>query len=625
MKVQVVKGQIVRITLSCTTTTKAARVEYLVRDLPTLGVVGTLLPAPEDRTKATIIYQSASQSEGKVDMFSFYARYNGGDYSAPAQVIIELIEPEARIETPSTVGFGNLILGDETDREILLKNTGNIEYRKQIQLPPPLALIEPDDGNVSIPAGGSKILKIRYRPEQVGIFKTNYIFQDKPGITFIGNAFAPFATSTKKISLLWDERKRNRQGQLQVTNKAKTPISIKINSPARTRAITENVTPNSPLILAPGKSTLVAIALPKEDVQSFKGNLEISSDHYTQTILLESSPTPPFLQIELPDPSRDHIDFGTAAPGEQISRTFMIKNTGGTGSLIGLGALPPFQLAKNVSGAQGDTYSLSPESSAAFIVKFNAPPKQFGNYSDSLEISSNVGALRIPLTAVVNNPNPMAGQIPIPPPIKKTPEQKLIAAAAENALPTPSRLPPTQDPKEIDYFRSPSGFHTRDYVGRNYLDSIPAPTKFRLIKARHHGMTLAWELPSANHTVFEIEMRRMLVNQSTHEIESAWVPFHEVDFKRSDGMMRATITGLTPSTVYEFRVLTTGTGGYFSKPSEAFQVSTKRRIDLRWLNKWVYFLIVVAIVVLLNWYWNKNGGCFPMPTYWPRTIPWPFD
>jgi len=623
MRVQVVKGQTVRITLSCTTISKAARVEYQVRDFPTLGVVGKLIPTPEDRTKATIIYQPARQSEGKIDMFSFYARYHGGHFSAPAQVIIELSEPEAKIESPASIDFGSLILGDEATLKVLLKNTGNIEFRRQIQLPSPLELIEPIDGKLAIPAGKSVILKIRYRPEQIGAFTTNVTFQGKPGTTFIGNASAPFVISTKKLTLLWNKQTHNRQGELQVTNKAHTPISLKIRPPLRTQYLTENPLYNDPLVLPPGKSSPILIALPKEDVQSFKGTLEISTAHYLQKVSLDSSPTPPLLTIELPDPALDHINFGTSMPGDAISRTFMIKNTGGTASILGMGTLAPFQLTQGPDSDRANTYSVSPESSAAFTVNFIAPPKLFGNYSDSLEISTDVGAISIPLAAVVNNPDPMAGQTPLPPPIKKIANDQ--DSPENTALPAPSPLPPPANPEEGNNHLSPTGFYTRDYVTRKYSDNIPTATGFMLHKAGPHDLTLAWKLPSPEHIVFEMEMRRMLINQKTFGIESVWVPFHDVEFHRSGEMIYASIDGLTPASIYEFRVLTAGTGGYFSQPSVPFGTWTQAPRNYLWF-KWLLFILgLLAIGLLFRRYWNKHDGSIPMPTYWPRTIPWPFE
>ncbi len=624
MRVQVVKGQTVRITLSCTTISKAARVEYLVRDFPTLGVIGTLIPTPEDRTKATIIYQSARQNKGKVDMFSFYARYHGGHFSAPAQVIIELSDPEAKIETPASIDFGNLTLGDEAVRKVLLKNAGNIEFRRQIQLPRPLDLIEPADGKLAIPAGESVILKIRYRPDQLGAFTTNVLFQEKAGTTFIGNASAPFVVSTKKLTLHWDERMHNRQGELQITNKANVPISIKVRPPLRTQYLADNSLHNKPLTLLPGKSKPILIALPKEDVKSFKGTLLISTDQYQQKVSLESSPTPPLLKIELPDPSIDHIDFGTALPGDTVSRTFMIRNTGGTASIMGIGALPPFQIIQSPDATRSNTYSVGPESSAAFTVNFIAPPKSFGNYSDNLYVNSNIGAINIPLTALINNPNPMAGQTPLPPQIKKTGENP-GDSSTNFPLPPPSPLPPLPDPESNNNHLSPTGFYTRDYIARKYSDNIPTPSEFNLHKAGRHELTLTWKIPDLEHTVFEIEMRQMLLNQKTFGIESVWIPFHDVEFRRSKGMVYASIEGLNPATIYEFRVLTAGTGGYFSQPSTAFGAWTQAPYDYSWL-KWTLFILILFVIgQLLRLYWNKHDGSIPMPTYWPRTIPWPFE
>lgn len=628
MRIQVVKGQTVRIALSSITTNKATPVEYVIRDFPQLGVLGIPQPTPEDRTLSTIIYQSASQSKGQLDVFSFSSRYFKGYYSAPVQVVIELVEPRPQIECPASIDFGSMILGSESTREILLKNSGNIEFRKHIQLPPPLELIEPTDGKVSIMPGNSAILKIRCRPEKVDRFMLPFTFQEKALTTFTGNAYAPFALSTKKLNLRWNEKEQNRQGQVQISNKASAAISIKVRPPIRSQYLNPNQDApliDSPLIIPPGESRAVLIALPREDVQDFNGTLKINTHHYSQDVLIEADASPARIQIELPDPSLKRIDFGAANPGETISRTFMVKNLGGTGSVISLGILPPFRIVKNQAG--GQTYSVGPESSAIFTVDFIAPAQQFGLYSDMLKLKSDVNAFSIQLTALVHAPNPTESQPTLSPRLKNPPKSTSASAASEanQALPALAALPPLPDPKNGEDHRSPTGFYTRDSISREYSNSIPIPADFVLHKASRDHLTLAWKLPAPDQIVFEIEMRQMLINQSNYGIESVWVPFHEIDFERHDGMIYASIKGLHPGAIYEFRVLTVGTGGKFSHPSQAFAVRTLPPRNYSWI-KWLFWMLALAsTTLLLRRYWKKNDDSFPMPTYWPRTIPWPFE
>ncbi len=623
MRIQVVKGQTVRIALSSTTKSKAAAVEYVIRDFPVLGVLGTPQAAPEDRTLSTIIYQAASQSKGQLDMFSFSSRYPGGYYSAPVRVIIELSEPKAQIEVPASIDFGNVTLGDKTTREILLKNKGNIEYQKHVQLPSPFELTEPANGKLSILPGNSTILKISYRPEKVGNSNSHFAFQEKSVTTFIGNAFAPFVTTPPKLKLQWNKKNQNRLGQVQIKNQANSSISLRIRPPIRSQYLGDHSLTDSPLTIPPGESRTVTIALPREDVQGFKGSLKISTNQYVQDIPIEASASPSHIQVELPDPSLKRIDFGAANPGETISRTFMLKNLGGSGTVIGLGILPPFRIAKNQDGSQPTTYSVGPQSSAIFTINFVAPAKQFGLYSDVIEVATDVNTFSIPLTALVRDPNPTSGQTPLPPHLRN-PQQK-PPSPADQPLPTPAALPPLPNPEKGEDPRSPTGFYTRDFVIRKYSGSIPRASGFILHKPGRHELTLAWKLPSPDQVVFEMEMRQMLINQSNYAIESVWVPFHNIDFNRTDKMMYATVKGLQPAAIYEFRVLTVGTGGKFSLPSQPFGVQTLAPPDYRWL-KWLFWILILStIALLLRRYWNKHDGSIPMPTYWPRHIHWPFE
>lgn len=450
MRIQVVKGQTVRITLSSKTVSKTAAVEYVVRDFPKLGILASPSQTPEDRTKATIIYQAASQSKGQLDVFSFSARYPDGYFSAPVRIIIELSDPKPQIEAPPSIDFGSMVLGDEVIREILLKNSGNIEFRKLIQLPAPLELIEPVDGILMIEPGHSAVIKIKCQPKKVAAFHLSHTFYGKSATAFIGNAFAPFIVTPTELKLRWNDLEQRRQGNVRISNKSNTSLSIKIRPPIRSQYLHEkqadNALTNSPLILPPGKTQIVTIALPTEDVQNFKANLAISAGQYTQNIPLEASPSPPDIHIELPDPTLEEINFGAANPGTIVSRTFMIKNQGGTASLIGLGVQPPFRIAKNQATSPRTPYSVAPESSATFTVDFVAPAQQFGFYSDTLQVKTDVSTFSIRITALVNDPDPMTDQTLLPPQIKKDlqDKSKSIATAATEGhpLPPPSRLPP---------------------------------------------------------------------------------------------------------------------------------------------------------------------------------------
>jgi hypothetical protein len=624
MRIQVVRGETVRITLSAETKLPNSPVEYLVRDFPSLGILGELLPAPEDRGKATIVYQAASQSQGETDVFSFSARYPGGYYSAPVQVIIELSDPAPQIETPNSVDFGSLVLGDEATRKILVKNSGNIEFRKHIELPPPFELIEPANGILFIPPGRGTMLKIKFHPEKMGAFKQSYAFHNQPGLTFMGTATAPFIANTQKLTLQWNQEALNREGEIEIKNLAGESVSIRIRKPFRVQCLSDN-----PLAIAAGKTALVRLALPKEDVQSFEGSLAIVSENHTLTIPIGAKPTPPLISIDLPAPTLKRIDFGAANPGGTVSRTFLVKNNGGTGSVVRLGVLPPFRIARTQNNGQAAPFTIGPESSAALTVDFTAPAKQFGLYSDTLEINSDGGTFSIPLTALVNNPNPMAGQTPVPPSAKINSADSLQNpspdAPTTTPLPPPSPLPPLPDPEKGEDHRSPSGFYTRDFVTRECSDDIPAPSKFQIYKAGRHALTLAWEIPSPDHTVFEMDMRQMAMNPANYSIESVWVPFHDVDFERSKGMVYATINGLHPASLYEFRVFTTGLGNKYSQPSKPFGAWTKAPPDYRWV-KWLLWVGGLSLVSLLVWmYWKKHDGRIPMPTYWPRHLHWPFE
>lgn len=588
--ISAVKGQTVTIELVSDAKTRAAVVEFLIRDFPLNGEFGPMVSREEDRTKATITYTPFADTAATSDSFTYAVRYPGGQWSRKGKVNIKLEASEPKIHATAEADFGQVMLGQSEDREIFLSNSGNASYRNQITLSAPWSLVEPANGLLNLPVGAQQVVKVRYTPQIEGPATFQLAFYRNQGATtqLRAAAYAPFSIGTPEIALTWEEKSRTRLGRVSITGLAPKLLAAAVKTDQRLQ-----VGAGGALFLKPNEVAEVQIYLPPQDVLPYEGSLEIAVGDFKLPVKVSATVAPAHLVLEnLPGGERV-IDFGQIKAGGFAQSSFQLRNAGGTTAKATLSAETPFTIL-----AAGGRATLSPQEAEAFAVRVVAPPKIVGNYESILKIEADSGQ-SIPITLRAfflpeqTDPNAVGA-----------PGSIAATFAADMPPSPPGTVPPADRPPttpgatrtatqeeidraiaEMDALRSPLGFITMPTVVRALNPSVPtvAGDKLTLIEDGTNHLTIGWTPPAVDADTYELEMRVMRTNADATQLESVWVPYHDVSIQKDEaGQFRADIRGLGPNRTYEFRLFTLGQGQSASNPLP-FVAKTRMPMDWTWI------------------------------------------
>ncbi|MCB1228760.1 MAG: fibronectin type III domain-containing protein [Verrucomicrobiae bacterium] len=602
--VTAVKGETMTIELVSDAKTRAAVVEFLIRDFPLNGKLGPMISHEEDRTRATIKYTAFDDTAATTDSFTYAVRYPGGLWSQKAKVDIKLEASEPTIHATAEADFGKVMIGQSKEMEVFLSNSGNAPYRNQIQLQPPWSIVEPEKGLLNLPVGGQQVVKVRYEPQIEGPAQYNLVFFRNQGASTQLKAagYAPFGVESDDITLRWEEKSRTRIGTVTLNCNAPQLIPVALTTDERLKA-----SGGGAMYLKPGEPATFQIYLPPTDVAPYEGQFQIAAGAYTVPISVKAGIAPAYLVVENTGTAEGSLDFGKIEPGGLAQGSFQLRNAGGTETKVKLSTEPPFAVL-----SAGGVTTMDPQEAEAFAVRVNAAEGISGLYEGTLWIEADNGqTLRVPLQAVFlgSNEDPNSSMPVFEPGTTLGGDSPTGTNRISNADRPPSAgKPATQEEidqtiREMDQLRSPLGFITYPTVERKVDASVPsvARDKIKLLEEGKRHLTVGWELPGIGFDEFEIEVRMMRLVDADHIPESVWMPYHDVDYEtEKEGEMSADIRGLNPNATYEFRVFTLGDDGKVSPPL-AFAAKTKMPMDWTWIYVGFGVLVVGGIGFLIWW------------------------
>lgn len=613
-----VKGQTLSIELVSDAKTRAAVVEFLIRDFPLNGQLGPMVSKGEDRTKATITYTGFQDSAATSDSFTYAVRYPGGQWSRKGKVEIKLEASEPRIHATAEVDFGQVMIGQSEVREVFISNSGNASYRNQIQVAAPWSLVSPENGLLNLPVGGQGVVKVRYTPVVEGPATYHLAFFRNQGATtrLKAAAYAPFTIATPEVALRWEEKSRTRLGAITVNGIAPRVISAVARGDDRLKFGSEGA-----LFLKPNEPSSMQIYLPSEDVAPYEGTMTIAVGTYSLPIKVTAGVAPPYLVVENTADGQPVIDFGQIKPGGFAQGSFQLRNAGGSTTKVSFATEAPFAIL-----AAGGRATLDATEAEAFAVRVAAPSNTTGPYEGNLRIEADSGqSLRLALRAFFLppgvDPNAMGAPGSIAPVFSAAgPPGAPGGSTPGSAVPPSDRPPdpgapaPAQNPEEarralaeLDALRSPLGFVTHPVVERKISPSIPAVAgdRLTLVEDGRYHLTVAWQAPSVDADSYEMEMRVMRQDPEDGSLQSVWIPYHDVDYQQGkDGGFTAEIRGLGPSRTYEFRLFTIGQNDAVSTPLP-FVATTRLPMDWTWIYASLA-LVAAGGAGYLGWRYHRS-------------------
>ncbi len=637
------KGHEIQFEIEAHSKTPGAIVEFLVRDFPIAGRIVSLVSKEGARNKAIVTYWADPNSAATSDAFSFAVRYRGGRYSSAARFDIALdgakaaggaaMVQGAKIEvTPDKLDFGKVAVGNETIKEVFVKNKGSKEFNHQLMLYSPWHVIEPEKGQLKLAPGTSQKIKIAFRPALTG--PANYLLalnRSKEGLcTLQAQALDPFSFASDDIELIFDPKTRERKAELNIVHHGLKPTVVRILTSERIR---EGLPPTATLI--PGDKNKLEVSLPKYDVAAFEGAIELSlKNGYGKTVNFWSKVVPAELSVEIPETiSHEVLNFGKVEAGSTVDRGIILKNLGGEVAQLEFEIPEPFQLVSQ------PVNQIAPLGVVPFTVGLSPPATQQGAADAvmkimqgeqvvSIRLLGNVlkgrGGFRLkaggpapvpaaPSTAASSataNANPSTSVNRVIPPVGGNSSIPSAAGSgggglrlsdAKPTLPEPLRKTDDFEPlwmqkeeaERMAQHKSSLGVPTRPVVNRSIDENLRGAEDLTLVEAKATRLTLGFTSPRDPELyTYEIESRSMAVLEGGGLPENVWMPLQSVEFERINRLVKAEIKNLFPSSMYEFRVITLDNNGKSAPPSEGIVAKTTLPMD------WTYIYAGLAVVFL---------------------------
>ena len=130
------------------------------------------------------------------------------------------------------------------------------------------------------------------------------------------------------------------------------------------------------------------------------------------------------------------------------------------------------------------------------------------------------------------------------------------------------------------------------------IDPVP---NIGVMERNRDNLVLVWEAPKVEPANYLIESSYFVKNTATGMFLKTWKPFTEWKREKSpgQGLNAARLTGLTPDTQYELRVLGIDKEGKFSAPSSIVQVVTATPFRLpgwTWQVLTAFIFLAIAYV-----------------------------
>ncbi len=636
---QFIAGQSVQVELRVATA-DLGFVKFVIREQPKHGVLSEIRPHPSgESNRALVTYTHNGNPEELDDEFTFAARAGEGSTSAPGVIILTGKKALPNIQVLEQPRFRRLQPGEQDSTTVMLMNIGNAPFSGDLILPVPF--IGPRHIDLAIKE--KLTLMVMIKPDAPGTYHLDQELQ--PGQ--IGSRLQagvecaqPFVVTPGAVVLVFDPLTGQRKATVKVTNGSESGLQLRVDCTGRLKV-------EKTVSLGPKGSTELSIALAKEDVAAFRGELSLVQEPARQKVMISAEPSP--AHIVLVSPKDGKVDFGTVIKGKVPEVKVSVLNDGGVTAVLKATQVPPFLITTDLSSLNAETGK-----TVEFVVSFN--PDLPGSYTQAITIGGNAGHLELMMKGTMMDParppgsTPGAGGAHAPVRPRETevvpprPSVSRPSVSGPTVLPAPtpvmvSRPPPVAPAPEPAAQPSPAPAAADSKDGKplvSFKDMAPAEVvryanlmnfgisastapplqshsidpvpNIGVMERNRDNLVLVWEAPKVEPSNYLIESSYLVKNAATGMFLKTWKPFTEWKREKSpgQGLTAARLTELTPETRYEFRVLGIDKEGKFSTPSSIVQVATASPFRLPGWT-WQVLTALILLAIAYTGYQFKQG------------------
>lgn len=621
-KIEALKGHEVTFEIMAESKTPGATVEFLIRTFPSAGKIVSMVSKPSERNKVLVTYYADPNSGATEDAFAFAVRYRGGRYSSAMRYDISLVDHKADIVVTEGIDFGEVMIGDESVRDIVIVNSGDGTFSRQLFVGPPWHILEPSDGKLVIGPNGRRAVRVAFRPELSG--QTSYFLgfsRSKRGTTKLEGTGKPsFELITPEVELVLNEETDQREGELLVMNHSGKPLRVSADASSRLKGSL-----NEAYLLAPRKETRIPINLWKTDTAPFDGAVKFRlKTGYVREAKVVAQVAPGRIAVNVPGAlSSEVINFGKVQGGEAVERQITVTNIGGLAVPLEFHIPEPFRLLTDPGPSLGSmseiglSLGLYPPRNYRGVVDANMKVQANGQ-SISIRLLGNVikpeGGVSSPMVSPGAGISRLDGLRLSSGPALPRAEPKPIGVSpnvGNSSIPSEA-MPPdstkvslqTDSPKDlrhqqlsdeaVESMTTPSGHVAVSLKQRNFKTGLRSPEDLTVVESKSDSLVVGWTAPRDSELCrFEVEKLVMFAAEGGRAPVPMWVPHEDIEFERINRLVKATIKGLAPAASYEIRVLMLDEDEQSSAPSDVLVVKTELSMG------WTYFYLTLGVAALI--------------------------
>ena len=406
--VEVGRGGSVRITLEGRER-NLNRLEYRIDGNPRHGRL-TGLQQPSDPNRqgfGAVTYVHGNDEDSVSDEFTYAVRAPISGRTGRGKVRIRVVDKPSQLTVePSVLDFGRVVVGDGAKTmDLVLKNSGGGVAQGILEVPPPFRTVT--DPFYVLPRGRSAKIGVSFDPPS----PSSWSFPVSPGrdgqttFTVRGEGVAPFSVHTGETRLVLTNGDR-RAGTTKVTNNSAQDIQIVIET-----------TPGTPVshpqsvLVPPGAETPVEFRIDAGNNAPVAGfDARFTARGHAEIRHISADPVPARLEF-VAGP-----DFGEVEPKSRPETSFVLRNSGGTGTDARL------QLPENLQ-IVGANPNLNIPAGEDLEVKLRLSVKNGENLPREFQVVSADKTLNVPVEVVLRATKKKE-DTPITP---EVPEKKLLA------------------------------------------------------------------------------------------------------------------------------------------------------------------------------------------------------
>ena len=507
--------------------TRAQRLDFLIRAKPQHGRLSA--PKQSDQEVASVVYTPPDNLALKADRFAYAVRSREG-VSAPAEVIIRIVDAAPRLIAPATIDFASLLVGETEAKTVELLNRGGGIAEGRLQVREPWKVKGPPSYRLA--AGERQVFEVEFAPSAAGVFEAELQFTSDPTRETLlrGRAVAAVELVPGYLRLRQMRGEATRMGAFELRNHQSEAVHIELLGSDRLKLQRTWHVP-------PGEAVTVVVQTVAGDVAGLRERLTAQTNGAPVAALeIEAAAAGPLLQVK---PAQ--LDFGEITAGQRATAVLQVANTGGTGVEITLEAPAPFALDRG---------------------KLNLAP-------------GAVEPVNVSLTAVTSTSQ--QGEITIRAPDSERSVPLLARRAVSKAAGVPTRRREPRASRLIPVADTPPSER------RSAVPFVPS----QIVERTPRTATIAWSSKAAPGARFRAMARKLSLENGQLKIN--WVPYGDFEASESDGRILGTFRNLQPGQLMTFRIMAVAGGS--ERVLLERDVATPRPRKWGWRQWWLAGLI----------------------------------